>query len=360
MSESYYPEPGGLWERQTPGASGFDPSKLGDAIAYAEDPDHEGSPSDLGTYLVEQNTKQHDNGVLLGPTQFRGPATGVVVRNGYLIAEWGEPQRVDMTFSVSKSFLSTVAGLAWDQGILTDLDEPVGKTVHDGGYDSEHNAKITWNHSLRQISEWDGTLFDKHHSAANPDDLVLEPVVPGTRYEYNDTRVNRLALSLLRALKRPLPEMLKSEIMDPIGASDSWHWHGYVNSWIDIDGRRVQSVSGGGHWGGGMWINAYDLARFGVLCLRNGEWAGRQLLSRDWIQLAKTPTEFCPTYGFMNWFLNTDRALMPSAPESHFFHGGAGTNRVWAAPELDLVVVSRWIDGDAYDGFVERILDIVA
>ena len=109
-----------------------------------------------------------------------------------------------------------------------------------------------------------------------------------------------------------------------------------------------------------MFINAYDQARFGVLCLYDGEWEGRQLLSKDWIALAKTPTELRPTYGFMNWFLNTDRDLMPSAPESHYYHGGAGTNRIWVAPERDMVVVTRWIDGEKYDGFVARVLDAVS
>lgn len=348
--------PGGAWDRTTPDKAGIDSAKLSEAIAVASDEANAGSPRDLGTHLVAQNTKRYDDGVLLGPTQFRGPATGVVIRHGRLVAEWGDPARVDMTFSVSKSFLSTVAGLAWEDGLIPDLDEPVGKRVTDGGYDSDHNARITWDHSLRQISEWDGTLFDKHHSAANPDDEMLAPVAPGTRYEYNDVRVNRFALSLLRVWKRPLPEVLRERVMDPIGASDSWYWHGYANSWVDVDGRRVQSVSGGGHWGGGMWISAYDQARFGLLSLHDGAWGGKRLLSEDWVAMAKTPTELRPTYGFMNWFLNTERELMPAAPASHFYHAGAGVNRIWVAPDLDTVVVVRWIADTAFPSFVERIL----
>ena len=358
MAASYFP--GAIWDRREPSDVGIDSKRLQEAIAFATDLAHVGSPHDLGSHLVEQNTKQFDNGVLHGPTQFRGPFTGVVIRNGYLVAEWGDPFRADMTFSISKSFLSTCAGLAWDRGILSDLDEPVGQSVHDGGYDSEHNAQISWDHSLRQISEWDGTLWEKHHSAANPDDKMLEPVTPGTRYEYNDTRVNRFALSLLRKWKRPLPEVLGDEIMRPIGASDSWHWHGYANSWVDIDGHPVQSVSGGGHWGGGMFISAYDQARFGLLSLHEGAWDGKQLLSEEWVQMAKTPTALRPTYGFMNWFLNTDRDLMPSARESHFYHGGAGVNRIWVAPDLDTVVVVRWISGDYFDGFVQRVLAAIS
>jgi CubicO group peptidase (beta-lactamase class C family) len=48
-------------------------------------------------------------------------------------------------------------------------------------------------------------------------------------------------------------------------------------------------VSGGGHWGGGMFINAYDMARFGYLFLRNGKWKDRQIVSEKWIQMARTP-----------------------------------------------------------------------
>ena len=73
-------------------------------------------------------------------------------------------------------------------------------------------------------------------------------------------RVNRLSLALMLAFGRPLPEVLKERIMDPIGASKTWEWHGYDNSWLDINGKRVQSVSGGAHWGGGLWISSLDHA----------------------------------------------------------------------------------------------------
>ena len=97
--------------------------------------------------------------------------------------------------------------------------------------------------------------------------------------------------------------------MDPINTSNTWQWHGYRNSWVTIDGLRMQSVSGGGYWGGGMWITARDLARLGYLTLRRGRWQDQQILSERWIEMATTPTAVQPTYGFMNWFLNTDKKL---------------------------------------------------
>jgi len=150
--------------------------------------------------------------------------------------------------------------------------------------------------------------------------------------------------------------VLKETIMDPIGASTTWRWYGYENSWVVIDGTLMQSVSGGGHWGGGMIVNAYDMARFGYLTLRRGKWKDRQLLSERWVRMALTPTSVEPTYGFMNWFLNTDRKLLPSAPASAFVHIGNGTNMIYVDPDHELVAVVRWIDNKAMDGFVQRLL----
>ena len=133
-------------------------------------------------------------------------------------------------------------------------------------------------------------------------------------YQYNDVRTNALALAALNVWRRPLPQVLKENVMDPIGASNTWRWFGYENSWIVLDGAHVQSVTGGGHWGGGMFINAYDLARFGYLTLNRGRWKERQLLSEQWIDWALTPTPAEPTYGFMNWYNNKGRKFLPSAP----------------------------------------------
>jgi CubicO group peptidase (beta-lactamase class C family) len=73
------------------------------------------------------------------------------------------------------------------------------------------------------------------------------------------------------------------------GASSTWRWHDYDNAWIDLDGRKMQSMIGGGHWGGGMFISARDMARFGYLFLRNGRWRDRELVASKWIQMARTP-----------------------------------------------------------------------
>ena len=296
----------------------------------------------------------------LGPVRPRGGPNGLVLHGGEIVAEWGDTARADMTFSVAKSYLSILAGLAWDRGLIADPHEAVRLRVNDGGFDPPHNDRITWHHLLQQTSEWEGELWGKPdlidrnravggRPSAAPKGSHRDLHPPGGFWEYNDVRVNRLALALLRLWRRPLPEIFRELIMDPIGASPDWEWHGYRNSWVEIDGRRVQSVAGGGHWGGGVFISARDQARIGLLLLNRGKWGSRQILSEAWIERMLEPCPLYRQYGYL-WWLNTARGLYPSASERGYCARGAGGNLTWIDPENDLVAVLRWTDPAAMDG----------
>ena len=362
---------------------GMDGAKLQEAIAFAKEKEAR-APRDLEAAHY-QTFGREPFGNAVGPMKTRGDASGLIVRRGYIVAEWGDPARVDMTFSVTKSFVSTTVGLAVDRGLIRSIDDSVyqymAPVLHatspslrsEGGvgqfdartptapFDTPHNRRITWRHMLQQTSDWEGTLWGKPEWADRPSNQpetwwTRARLDPGSAYEYNDTRVNALALASLNVWRRPLPQVLREMVMDPIGASPTWRWYGYDNSWIVLDGQLVQSVSGGGHWGGGMFISAYDQARFGLLTLRNGRWGSRQLISENWIRMSRTPTPVQPDYGFMNYFLNTGRKRLPSAAESVWMHLGNGTNAIICDPDNDLVVVTRWIDGNALDGLMQRVL----
>lgn len=350
---AYYPPPGDGWARRRPAEEGFDSTRLAAAVAFAQAGEIAWS-MDMKAQLAA-NTAREPYPDILGPYKDRGRQNGIIIRHGYVVAEWGDTRRVDMTFSVAKSYLSTVAGLAWDRGMIKDLDQPVATTVTDGGYSSAHNAPITWRMHLNQTSEWEGDLWGKPDRADRRLGYDRALGAPGTVWEYNDVRVNRLALSLLRIWNRPLPDVLESEIMDPIGATSTWEWHGYQTSMTEQDGRRMESVSGGGHWGGGVWASTRDHARFGYLLLRRGRWKDRQLLSDKWVTLATTPTPLRPVYGFL-WWLNTDQKQYPAAPPRSFFALGAGGNVIWMDPEHDMVVVIRWTATDKIDEFMRLVL----
>ena len=360
--------------KQDPGAVGVDKAKLDEAIAFAiahENPE----TKDLAVAIPHQFRAEAPYNALIGPTQPRAGSNGLIIRRGSVIGQWGDTGRADMTFSVTKTFLSTVVGIAFDRRQIKNVTDRVAMYMPKGVdlFTAPHNAPITWEHLLRQTSDWSGTLWGKPDWADRPprnqtpdqwQDRELHE--PGTFYKYNDTRINVLALSALYVLKRPLPEVLDEAIMTPIGTSSSWHWEAYDDAWVEIDDRRMKSVTGGGHFGGGMFINAYDMARFGYLFLQNGEWNGRQLVSAEWIGMAKSPGPANNGYGFCNWFLNNpaktaDGALgslpFPLAPRSSVTFQGNGVNVIYLDWEHDLLMVVRWIDTNRnLDQFIGKVI----
>jgi hypothetical protein len=373
QSKNYFP-PRGEWAHRSPAALGLDSGALASAVQFARENESK-APRDQALAQEESFGRAEPFDGIVGPMKPRGEPTGLIVYKGYIVAEWGEPARVDMTHSVTKSFLSSVIGVAVDQGLIHSVLDTVADyvppvEVYDPSgargellepFSGEHDRTLTWDVMLRQTSDWEGVLWGKpdwaDRPAGKPQEWTTRPRnVPGTVWKYNDVRVNALALAATCVWRMPLPQVLKTYIMDPIGASTTWRWYGYRNSWIVLDGQPVQSVSGGGHWGGGMFINAYDMARFGLLTLHRGNWNGRQLLSVQWVKQALTPTTANPGYGYMNWFLNADKKLLPDAPASAFVHIGNGTNLIYVDPEHDIVAVVRWIENASMDGMVKKIL----
>jgi CubicO group peptidase (beta-lactamase class C family) len=322
---------------------------------------------DLSAEIPRQFDEEPPWNEVLGPVQPRGGPNGLVLKSGHIVAEWGDTHQIDQTFSVAKSYLSILAGLALDRGLIRDMDAPVRESVDDGGFDGPHNGKITWHHLLQQTSEWEGTLWDKP-------DLVdrnrqvrgaamtsakkgthRELAAPGGFWEYNDVRINRLSLALLRVWKRPLPEVFAELVMEPIGASKDWRWRGYRNSTVTIDGREIESVAGGSHWGGGVFIHARDQARIGLLMQRGGVWDGKRILSAEWIARCRVPCPLFASYGYL-WWLNTEPRRYPSAPAGSYYAMGAGGNLTWIDPEHDLVAVLRWTDPAAADHFMRLVM----
>lgn len=346
---------------------------LDDAIAFAQAAESKWPASMKmpdGQFVMTHDSreKEPDNEVL-GPVTPRGPRSGIVYQGGKLLAEWGDTNRADMTFSVAKSYLALLAGLALGDGLIKSLDDKVAGCATDDGFTSEQNRDITWRHLLTQTSEWQGFVFGKEDRIDHNRVVGLQVAdapkgtrralkKPGTHYEYNDVRVNRLSLSLLQVFKEELPVVLKRRIMDPIGAGSGWRWDGYRNSTVVIDGKDMQSVPGGGHWGGGIVISARDLALTGLLVAQGGRWHGKQILPEGWTDELVTPCPVAPFYGLM-WWLNTGRRQFAAASERSYYALGWGSHIVWIDPDNDLVTVLRWIDRKQAPGFVERLLGAI-
>src|SRR5450830_1150424 len=83
---------------------------------------------------------------LLGPVAPRGPVSGAILRRGNLLVSWGEPKRPELTISVAKTYLALLAGVAFDRGMLPDVDEPVCVGAPGIGFEGEHNRRVTCGH----------------------------------------------------------------------------------------------------------------------------------------------------------------------------------------------------------------------
>ena len=355
-----------------PGAGGFDPARLEAAIAFhrAHETDWPASMYTaegqyIGTAAIGDRP---EFAAVIGPVRPRGGPNGIILRRGRLVAEWGDTTRCDMTFSVAKSYIALLAGLAAHDGLI-EFDAPVGQQVPGPWFETAHNAAITWRHLLQQTSEWQGTLWGKPdtadhnrsvggakeaHTAQKGEARVLS--APGSFYEYNDVRVNLLAACLTARFGRPLPDVLRERIMDPIGASTEWEWHGYEGA--VLDGNRC--VSGGGHWGGGQFIGSRDHARIGQLVLQDGMWAGRPVLPRGMLPQFLAPSPCNDQYGMMWWLNGGAKKLFASASAESVFALGAGRSLIWIEPTLEVVVVLRWIERDATDGMLGAIAAALA
>jgi CubicO group peptidase (beta-lactamase class C family) len=368
----YLPPPGDSWATHTPQQEGFDSAKLKSAIDFAIANEPKFPPElakvadirDLRIATPLQFAKEPFSGPI-GPLAPRSPPNGIVIRHGYIVAEWDDTHAVDITNSVTKTFLSAVAGVAFDKGMIKNVDDRVIDYVQPTpDFLLPHNQPITWDEMLRQTSGWVGTMWGKPWWADRPgaepwSELAAGPPPVGKEWKYSDVRVNALSLALTYLWKRPLPDVLKQYVMGPIGASNTWHWEGYDNSWVTIDGKRIQAVPGGGHWGGGMFISARDLARMGLLGLNEGRWGATQILSPKWIAMSRKSTGPNPEYGYMNWFLNTDQKLFPAARADMVAFIGNGDNIVYIDYQHDIVAVVRWIDDTQKAEFLRLLLAAV-
>lgn len=360
FSSDYFPGKG-EWRSKPAQELGLSASKLKQAVNFAKNNEYSGS-RDLRIAILD-GFKREPFHQILGPTKKRGGPAGMIVKNGYIAAQWGDLDRVDMTFSVTKSYLSTIAGLAVDKQLINKVEDKVVNYVWDGTFDGKHNSQISWQHLLNQSSDWSGTLFgikdwaDRPPSTGGLDQWKYRQLnQPGSVMEYNDVRVNVLAYSLLQVWRKPLPQVLKQEVMDPIGASSSWRWFGYKDAWVTVDGLQMKSVTGGGHSGAGVFVSTYDQARFGLLFLNKGKWQNQQLISENWIKQATTPSAANASYGYMWWLNQGPRKWQQVEDKDIFYAAGFGGNFIVIDQKNDLMLVTRWLEPKQIGPMMAKVL----
>jgi CubicO group peptidase (beta-lactamase class C family) len=117
----------------------------------------------------------------------------------------------------------------------------------------------------------------------------------------------------------------------------------------------MQSVTGGGHSGGGMFINTKDMARFGLLFENDGEWNGKRLLSEENINQALSASTPNSNYGYMWWLNKKGDRHWEGLSEGIFYAAGFGGNFIVVDREKNLVVVTRWLEPSQIEAFLNKL-----
>ncbi|MBV8881401.1 MAG: serine hydrolase, partial [Planctomycetaceae bacterium] len=225
----------------------------------------------------------------------------MIVRHGHVVAEgWWAPYGADSNhelYSLSKSFTSTAVGFAIAEGKLSLDDEVLKIFPEDAPPEPSANLKAM---RIRDLITMSAGHQDETSSAADkitPKSFLAHPVPhkPGTHFKYNTPATFMLSAAVQKRTGQTLAEYLKPRLFDPLGITRPvWN-------------TNAQGIALGGY---GLRVRTEDIARFGHLYLQKGQWQGKQLLPKEWVELATSrqvsngsnpKSDWEQGYGFQFW-----------------------------------------------------------
>jgi CubicO group peptidase (beta-lactamase class C family) len=315
------------WQTDVPENQGIDSKKMLEAMDYLE-----------------------------SESKYNGNREVVIIRNGYMVYAGENIDSVHNIFSCSKTFTSTVLGLLVEDGLIT-LDD---KTADYEPLLVEYYPDVTFRHFATMTSGYSAsgksrstTLIsaDWSWSVYEPEEPMFEP---GTAFAYWDEAQMMFGRVLTQVLKCSMHDFLKERITDDIGMGD-WNW--YPEQGLASNGATINNGCTG------VYINAKQFARWGWLFMNEGNWDGKQLLSREWVRQASSvqvpvsipvadtdrKSVIGPgSYGF-NWWINGRKAngnmKLPGAPEDCYYAQGLKNNKCIVIPQWKMVIVRMGLDG---------------
>lgn len=294
--------PGKTWQRiASPEKLGWSPAKLQDARAYA---------ATIQTAAV------------------------MVVTDGRVLDEWGETARRFNVHSIRKSFLSALYGIHVHEGRINPA-----LTMKDLGIDdnepslTEAEKQATVHDLLKARSGiYHPALYETASmKAARP---ARFSHAPGTFWYYNNWDFNALGTIFERLTKTNIFHEFKARIADPIGMQD---YRVEDGSYVTGPDSVYPAYP--------FRMTARDMARFGLLFLRNGLWKGRQIVPPAWVKESTTSYSDAGAsggYGYLWWVAVNGRHLPGvELPDGSYSARGAGGHYILVIPAYDLVIVHR-------------------
>jgi CubicO group peptidase (beta-lactamase class C family) len=251
--------------------------------------------------------------------------------NGY------DERSLNTSFSMAKSFASTLVGIAIDKGYIKSVDEPITNYIPELLKKDKRFESITIRNLLTMSSgikyeeggflPWsEGADDTRTYYATDLRELALNCQIegkPGDYFEYNNYNPLLVGMILERATRMPVSHFMETKLWRPMGMEADSSWS------LDSNKDGFEKMESG------VNARARDFARFGMLFAKEGSWEGRQLISREWVKESTRPdtgTDPSQDYQYF-WWVNTPEG------KNHFSAQGNYGQYIYVAPEKDLVIV---------------------
>ena len=289
-------------------------------------------PSDIGMDDV-QLLKARDYALT-------GGGSGYITRHGKLVMTWGDPARRYDLKSTTKSIGVTALALAIADKRMR-LQDKVIRHHPMFAIPPESNKKTGWIEGI--TIEHLATQTAGFEKPGGYTKLVFDP---GTKWSYSDGGPNWLAECVTLAYKRDVDELMFERVFTPLGIDRKhlvWRRNSYRDAKIGGVIRR--------EFGSGIRANVDAMARIGYLYLRGGQWNGRQIIPRKFVETARRPVKFVvglpevdpirygnasDHYGLL-WWNNADGTLK-NVPRDAYWSWGLYDSLIVVIPSLDVVV----------------------
>ncbi|NQZ89864.1 MAG: serine hydrolase [Colwellia sp.] len=314
------------------------------------------SNQNVDEYLLTDLVNNIQNNI----DQFRYVDAVLVSKNGRLLLneqfkteldftdDWANNQDLDLHIlnSVSKSFASTLIGIAIDQQIIPDINV----LVHD--YFQHKQPIANWNESKANITlqnwltmrhgyewdEWDSSYFDSNNLNAqmnNSNDpmqfLLDRPMAetPANVFAYSTGVSFALGRLVERASGQSLVNFMETNLFEPLSIDNYTYW----------------ALDGMPHMGSALYLSTRDLAKLGQLFLDKGLWNGERIVSQSWIEQATQKRVDNDSWGYgYQWWMTSFTAN--GIVYETFYADGLGGQHVFVFPALNSVVA---FNGSAYE-----------
>jgi CubicO group peptidase (beta-lactamase class C family) len=251
--------------------------------------------------------------------------------NGY------DETSLNTSFSMAKSFASTLVGIAIDEGYIKSVDEPITNYIPELLKEDKRFEEITIRNLLTMSSgikyeeggflPWGEEADDtKTYYSTDLREMALNCRIerkPGEYFEYNNYNPLLVGMILERATGMSISRFMEKKLWEPMGMEADGSW--------SLDSKK----DGFEKMESGVNVRARDFARFGMLFAKEGNWRGQQLISREWVEESTRPdTSTDPSQDYQYfWWVNTPD------DKNHFSAQGNYGQYIYVAPEKDLVIV---------------------